>query len=154
MKKYKTTYQLVTTHTHIDNSYEIAIQNFKNNFKYGLDSFNTYFPIYEWDRLLDQAFLTLNILRAATSNPKLSAHSFINANFYFNATPLDPPVTKVTINYKPANSASWDLNGKGGWYISPPLNHYRCVKCYFSTTGSEVSYYTVVFYLNKSIFLQ
>ena len=34
------------------------------------------FPVTEWDRLLDQAELTLNLLRTSRVNPKLSAQAF------------------------------------------------------------------------------
>ena len=61
-------------------------------------------------------------------------------------TPLAPPGTKVVINSKPTNLASWDPNGNEGWYTGPSLNNYRCVKCYISTTGSEVNYGIVVFF--------
>ena len=64
-------------HNHRANVAERAIQTFKNHFKAGLASVDEQFPIAEWDRLLDQAFLTLNLLRTARVNPKLSAHAYL-----------------------------------------------------------------------------
>ena len=49
MKNYKTNYQLVPPHTHRENYIERYIQNFKNDYKYGLSSLDPYFPISEWD---------------------------------------------------------------------------------------------------------
>ena len=71
------------------------------------------FPISECDYLLDQDFLTLNILMAARSNPELSAHNFLNGQFDFNATPLDTPGTKVIIHSKPTNHVTWEPKVKG-----------------------------------------
>lgn len=56
------TYQLVPLHTHQVNLTEIGIQTCKNNFKAGLASVSPNFPLSEWDRLLNQANITLNVL--------------------------------------------------------------------------------------------
>ena len=68
-------YQLVPPHTHRRNLAERAIQTYKNHFKAGLASVNPNFPLSEWDRLLEQANITLNLLRSSRVNPKLSAYS-------------------------------------------------------------------------------
>ena len=72
-----TTYQLVPPYKHRRNLAERAIQTYKNHFKAGLASVNPNFPLSEWDRLLEQANITLNLLRAARTNPKLSAYTYI-----------------------------------------------------------------------------
>ena len=54
-------------------------------------------------------------------------------DFDFNKTPLAPPVgTKVVVHSKPEQQASWDPNGKLGWYIGPSINKYRCMHFYLS----------------------
>ena len=63
MKKYTLQYQLVPLHQHCRNAAEHAIQKFKNHFLAGLSSTNPNFPINQWDRLLPQAVITLNLLR-------------------------------------------------------------------------------------------
>ena len=73
MEKRKVAFQLVPPHNHRANAAEREIQTFKNHFKAGLASLDPNFPVCEWDRLLPQAFLTLNLLRASRANPKLSA---------------------------------------------------------------------------------
>ena len=110
------------------------------------------FPMSEWDRLLPQAFLTLNLLRPSRINPALSAYAFLFGQFDFNTTPIAPPGTKAMIHLKPAARATWDPNGKLGWYIGPSPHHYRCVKCYIPTTRAEVNTDTVVFFQSKSRF--
>ena len=77
MGKYKKSYQLVPPHTHRANSVERAIQIFKSHFTAGLASLDPDYPVQEWDRLLDQAFITLNLLRTARANPALSAYTFL-----------------------------------------------------------------------------
>ena len=69
MTKNQTSYQLLPPHTHRSNVAEQAIQTFKNHIKAGLASLDPQYPVSEWDQLLEQAFLTLNLLRVARNNP-------------------------------------------------------------------------------------
>ena len=64
LTKNNTSFQLVPPHTHRRNLAERAIQTFKNHFKAGLVSVDSNFPLSEWDRLLEQANITLNLLRS------------------------------------------------------------------------------------------
>ena len=86
-------FQLVPPHLHRRNAAERAIQTFKHHFLAILASCDPDFPIREWDRLLDQAELTLNLMRNSRLNPKLSAYAQLFGNFDFNATPIAPPGT-------------------------------------------------------------
>jgi hypothetical protein len=52
---------------------EPSIRTFKNHLVDGLASTDKLFPMHLWDRLLDQAKMTLNMLRTSRLNPKLSA---------------------------------------------------------------------------------
>lgn len=145
MENKNTTFQLVPPHNHRANLAERAIQTFKCHLKSGLASVHPDFPITEWDRLLDQCFLTLNILRPSTVNPNLSAYAYLHGQFDFNSTPLAPPGTKVIIHSKPGNRASWDPNGKVGYYVGRASKHYRCMTCYNPQTRSEIVTDTLVF---------
>ena len=62
-KKYDVQYQFVLPHIHRANAAERAIRTFKAHFIAGLSSCDPMFSIGEWDRLLDQAEMVLNILR-------------------------------------------------------------------------------------------
>ena len=130
-------YQLVPPHSHRTNMAERAIQTFKDHFKAGLATCDPNFPLSEWDRLLPQAVIALNLLRPARARPNISAYAYIFQDFDFQSTPLAPPGTKVIAHVKPSNRNSWDLNGTAGYYIGPALQHYRCVTCYFPRTRSE-----------------
>ena len=92
------------------------------------------FPIAEWDRLLDQAELTLNLLRNSRVNPKLSSHAYLFGNFDFNSTPIAPPGTKVQVQIKTGQRGSWSYHSEDGWYVGRAINHYRCVNCYIPAT--------------------
>jgi hypothetical protein len=93
-------YQLVPPHVHRRNSAERAIRTWKNHFVAGICSTNTAFPLHLWDRLIDQATITLNLLRPARRNPKMSAHQMLNGTFDYNRTPMAPPGTKIVVNEK------------------------------------------------------
>ena len=146
LTKNKIQYQLVPPHVHRRNAAERAIQTFKHHFLAGLASADPDFPVAEWDRLLPQAVLTLNLLRNSRVNPKLSSHAFLHGNFDFNATPLAPPATKVVIHNKPKDRNSWSFHGRDGWYVSYAPEHYRCVTCLVSDTRHEVVSDTVQFF--------
>jgi hypothetical protein len=66
-------YQLVPPHCHRRNAAERAIRTFKEHFVAGLSSVDPSFPMHLWDRLLPQAEITLNLLRASRLHPQLSA---------------------------------------------------------------------------------
>lgn len=75
--------------------------------------------------------MTLNMLCSSQLNPKLSAYTQVFGEFNYSATPILPPGTKIIAHHPPEDRATWDPNGENGWYISPSMQHYRCVKCYF-----------------------
>ena len=77
MKDNDTSCQLVPPHIHRANLAERAIQTFKDHLKAGLAPLDPNFPLCEWDRLIDQCILTLNLLPLARLNPKLSIHAFL-----------------------------------------------------------------------------
>ena len=97
LQKFKVSYQKVPPHIYRRNAAERAIRTFKNHFLAGLASVDPKFPIEQWDHILQQAEITVNLLRNSRINPKLSAYAIIHGNFNFNATLLAPPGTKVAI---------------------------------------------------------
>ena len=91
MTKHKIAYQLVAPHDHRSNPAEKAIGTWKDHFIAGLSSVNPNFPLHIWDRLVDQATTTLNLLRPSNRNPRLSAEVHMNGAFDFNKSPMAPP---------------------------------------------------------------
>jgi hypothetical protein len=84
-------YQLASPHIHRRNNAERVIKTFKNHFISGLCSVDPNFPRKLWEKLLPQATITLNLLRKARINPRMSAYAQLNGHFDFNRTPLAPP---------------------------------------------------------------
>ena len=146
LSKYELTYQLVPPHVHRRNAAERAIRTYKSHLLACLATCDPDFPISEWDRLLFQVELTLNLLRSSRVNPRLSAYAYLNGNFDFNKTPLAPLGTKVVVHLKPDQRASWAYHGQAGWYVGPSREHYRCVKCYIPESGRERDVDTLQFF--------
>ena len=83
-------YQIVPPNIHRRNAAECVIQTFKNHFLSVLTTADNEYPISEWDHLLPQAKMTLNLLRASRCNPRLSAYVYVSLL-------LPPPVlSKLT----------------------------------------------------------
>ena len=138
--------QLVPPYDHRTNPAEKAIDTFKSHFIAGLSSLPPTFPLHLWDRLIDHATLTLNLLRPSRLNPRLSAHAQMNGAFDYNSTPLAPPGCRVVIHESPERRATWNSKGIDGYYIGPALQHYRCHKVYIPSTRSERIAKTVDFF--------
>ena len=89
---------------------ERAIQTFKNHFKVALVGVDPNYPLDDWNRLILQVNITLNLLRNAQVNPKLSACSYIFGQFDFMSTLLAPLETKVIVYTNLQKRGSWKLN--------------------------------------------
>ena len=144
-KKYNITYQLVPPNIHRRNAAERAICTFKSHFLSELATCDPDFPVTEWGRLIHQAKMTLNHLRASRCNPNLSAYTYVNGLHDFNKVPLAPPGTKVIIHKKTGTRLSWEYRGKQAWYVGPAHNHYRCFRCYVPDTNQEIVVDTLTF---------
>ena len=143
-------YQLVPPHIHRQNSAERAIRTFKNHLLANLEGAGPNFSVSEWDWLLPQIQITLNILRNSRVNPKLSSYAYLFGNYDFNKAPLAPFGTKVISHLKSDKRASWEYHGEEGWSIGPLLEHYQCVKFFFPYTG-KTRYTNTVYFFPKEI---
>ena len=85
-QKKSLSYQLVPPHHHNNNLAERAIQTWKHHFKSGLATVDPDYPLSEWDRLIDQANITLNLMQGSCANPKLSAWAYLSGVFDYNKT--------------------------------------------------------------------
>jgi hypothetical protein len=131
---------------HRRNAAERAIRTYKNHFVAGLSTCDPTFPMHLWCRLIAQANITLNLLRASRLNPQLSAYAQIFGQFDFNRTPLAPPGTRVLSHDKLANRTSWATHGEEGWYLGPAMEHYRCYRVFIIKTKAERDSDTVTFF--------
>jgi len=151
-QSYQITFQRVPPREHRANAAERAIRTFKNHFVSILCTVDSQFPLSEWDRLLPQATLTLNLLRSSRIHPSLSAHASMFGQFDYNRTPLAPPGTKIVAHVAAETRTSFGQHGKVGWYIGPSLEHYRCYRCYFPDTMQERDVLKVDFFPEKTPF--
>ena len=138
LNKYNLQFQLVPPDVHRRNAAERAIRTFKNNFLSCLATCNKNFPIKEWDRLLPQSVMTLNMLRNTRINPALSAYTYLFGQHDFSKHPLAPFGSKVMIHNKKNSRGSWEYHADEGCYIRPSMEHYRCFKCYNPATRQEL----------------
>ena len=115
--KHNIAYQLTPPHIHRINAVEWAIRTFKNHFISGLATINPNLPINEWDRLIPQAEITLNLLSSSQINPRLSSYATLYGTYDFNRVPLAPPGTRVVVHIKPQQRGSWSFHGEDGFYI-------------------------------------
>jgi hypothetical protein len=130
-------FQLAPPGCHRRNAAERGIRTWKNHFIAGLSSCDPNFPLTLWDQLVEQANITLNLLRGSRMNPKLSAYTQVHGVFDFNKTPLAPPGTRVLIHEKSDKRSTWSPHGVDGWYIGPAMEHYRCYTTWVTKTNSK-----------------
>ena len=147
-------YQLVPPNVHRRNVGEREIQKFKNHLITGLCLCNTNFPVKEWDILIPQATIIINLLRSSRRNPSLSAYTATYSNFDFNTIPLEPPGTRTIVHLKPNKRKSCGVHGADACYIVPSMDHYRCFKFFIRETGTIHDANTVESFMQQVPFPQ
>ena len=130
-------FQLAPPDNHRRNAAERAIRTFKNHFIAMLCSADRDFPLHLWCLLLQQAFITLNLLRGSRINPKLSAYAQVNGHFDYNRTPIGPPGCKVQAHAMATNRDSWSPHAEDAWYVGPAMNSYRCFQVWIVASRSR-----------------
>jgi len=144
-ERWQAQYQLVPPDVHRRNAAERAIRTLKAHFVAILSGVDPSFPQFLWDQLLEQTEITLNLLRQATLNPRMSAWEYFNGPFDFNATPLGPMGCRVLIHNKPSTRKTWDQRGRDGFSLGPALQHYRCYTVADKKTKATIVSDTVEF---------
>ena len=89
-----------------------------------------------WDYYIEQAEMTLNMMRTSCIHSHLSAYQHLYGDFDFKKTPLCPPGQQVAVHVRKENRTSWGLRGEQGWYDGPALEHYQCHTIYVLKTRS------------------
>ena len=103
-------------------------------------------PLYLWDKLLEQAEITLNLLQQSNLHPYLSAYAHLFGIYDYNAKPKAPAGTKTLIFDPPTQQRSWPAHGHDGWYVSPAMEHYWCYKTIKRDNKQEIITDTVTMY--------
>jgi hypothetical protein len=125
---------------------ERAIQTTKNHAIASFCTTDPNFPMKEYDLLVPQIELTLNLMRGSPTNPSISAWHHVHGPFNWASTPIAPIGTKVVIHERANDRGSWAVHGKDGFYIGPKLNHYRCYEVLVTDTGGTRTSDTVAWY--------
>ena len=111
---------------HRVNTAERAIQTYKNHMVSGLSTTDVDFPLQLWDKLTEQALITLNIVRTSRIDPSKSAYHQLHGHRYnWNKYPMAPPGTRAIILVDPTTRESWGTRGIDAWYVGPSFDHYR-----------------------------
>ena len=76
--------ELTPADQHRRNAAERAIQKFKGHFISVLAGVADSFPMNQWDKLLPQTILTLNLLRQSNVAPNISAYVYHHGSFDYN----------------------------------------------------------------------
>ena len=84
------------------------------------------FPLHEWDRLIQQVTLTLNLLRQSNVSPNVSAYAHHHRQFDYNRMPLAPIGCAVQFHENPNRRRAFGEHAADGWYIKTSPEHYRC----------------------------
>ncbi|KAJ1404830.1 hypothetical protein B484DRAFT_303302, partial [Ochromonadaceae sp. CCMP2298] len=128
-------FQYAPPHNHRANGAERAIQTFKDHFIAKLATCDPEFPLLDWDLLIPQAELTINLLRPCEADPTVSAWTHIHGHPYaYESHPFGAAGCKVVIHDRADNRASWDAHGTVGFYVGPSYLHYRCHRVFMPST--------------------
>jgi hypothetical protein len=103
------------------------------------------FPIHQWDELMPQIVLTLNLLRQSNVAPNVSAYAYHHGPFDYNRMPLAPMGCAVQFHIKPKRRRTWGEHSSDGWYLRTSPEHYRCHVVFVKATRSKRISDTVFF---------
>ncbi|KAJ1384547.1 hypothetical protein B484DRAFT_306697, partial [Ochromonadaceae sp. CCMP2298] len=122
---------------HRANVAERAIQTLKHHFIATLHTTDPEFPMLDWDLLLQQAEITVNLLRPCTVDPSVSAWEYVRGPYDFGGHPIGPAGCKVVVYESPATRATWAAHGSVGFYTGPALSHHRGFRVFLPETNRE-----------------
>ena len=117
--------ELTPADQHRRNAAERAIQTFKGHFISVLAGVDNSFPINQWDELLPQTILTLNLLRQSNVAPNISAWAYHHGSFDYNRMPLAPMGCAVQFHIKPSRRKTFGEHSEDGFYLKTSEEHYR-----------------------------
>eukprot|EP00804_Cyclotella_cryptica_P028277 CCRYP_014613-RB/>CCRYP_014613-RB protein AED:0.36 eAED:0.36 QI:0/0/0/1/0/0/2/0/471 len=137
--------ELMPADMHRRNIAEKGMQRFKGHFKAVLAGVSDDFPIREWDELIPQTVLTLNLLRQANVAPNISAYAYHHGSFDYNRMPLAPMGCADQFHIKPDKRKTWGEHSMDGWYLKTSPEHYRCHIVFVKKTQSKLVTDTVFF---------
>ena len=124
---------MVTPGNHRNNPAERAIQTYRSYFLSARAGVDPSFPAKNWDLILSQVSIIVNLVLPSQINPLISAYNQVHGAFDYNSTPMEPIGTKVILFDH--NRVKWDDKGINSFYIGPAMKHYRNFVCYNPATN-------------------
>jgi hypothetical protein len=103
------------------------------------------FPINQWDELLPQTVLTLNLLRQSNVAPNISAWAYHNSSFDYNRMPLVLMGCAVQFHIKPRRRKTFGEHSEDGFYLKTSEEHYRTHVIFVKKTRAKRLADTVFF---------
>ena len=123
---------------HRANKAERGIRDAKNHLIATFCGADPSYPAAELDRFLEQAEITLNILRPYRPRPDISAYEGVYGQKYdFAAHPMAPCGVRVLVYEQTSVRGSWAPHGVPGFYLGPALKHYRSFRTLVDATHAE-----------------
>ena len=130
-----TNIQLVNPDDHWVNAAERAIKTWTNHYVAGLSTTDPNCLLQLWCQFIPQAQDTLNILRRAWVNPKLSSYAVLEGKLNFNKTPLAPVGTKALVFLDQKHQKTSNTHAVDALYVGPAMKHYRNYLFFIPETG-------------------
>lgn len=130
----KIKYRYVPPGNHRTLHAERDIRTWKNHFIATRAGVDKSFPANQWDSLLDQVDLTLNILRPCGLIPNMSAWEYVCGPYDYKTNPIGPAGAKVLVYENPSERETFADHGVEGFYVGPAWNHYRCFRVFIPST--------------------
>ncbi len=103
------------------------------------------FPINQWDKLLPQTILTLNLLRQSNVAPNISAWAYHHGSFDYNRMPLAPMGCAVQFLLRPSRRKTFGEHAEDGFYLKTSEEHYRTHVVFCTKTQAKRLADTVFF---------
>ncbi|KAL7475335.1 hypothetical protein ACHAW6_001256, partial [Cyclotella cf. meneghiniana] len=129
--------ELTPADQHRRNAAERAIQTFKGHFISVLAGVSDNFPIHQWDELLPQTILTLNLLWQSNVAPNISAYGYHHGTFDYNRMPLAPMGCAVQFHINPNRRKTFGEHSSDGWYLRTLPEHYRAHWVFIKATRAK-----------------
>jgi len=103
------------------------------------------FPINQWDELLPQTILTLNLLHQSNVAPNISAYAYHHGSFDYNRMPIAPMGCAVQFHIKPGRCKTFGEHSADGFYLKTLEEHYRTHIVFCKKTRAKLLADTVFF---------
>ena len=145
IKENECTLELTPSDIHWQNVAERGIQTFKSHFISILAGLPDNFPIHQWDELLPQTVLTLNLLHPTNMAPNISACAYFHGQFDYDWMPQARLRCAIQFHIKPKRRTAWGEHASDGWYLGTSREHYHCHIIFVKATKTKRITDTVFF---------